>query len=165
MALPPDRRRSGRRGSTAWLKKGQTRPVWVFASTAGTALDESNVRKAFNQILDKAELHRRGPHQLRHTFGSLLINVGEPVTYVSRQLGHKDSAITLKVYARWLPDETRRRGVDRLDETQPSATPAQPDQKIAVGENPVSRWQESGEPPRNRTENPQIKSLLLCQLS
>jgi len=22
-----------------------------------------------------------------------------------------------------------------------------------------------GEPPRNRTENPQIKSLLLCQLS
>ena len=23
----------------------------------------------------------------------------------------------------------------------------------------------SGEPPRNRTENPQIKSLLLCQLS
>ena len=24
---------------------------------------------------------------------------------------------------------------------------------------------ESGEPPRNRTENPQIKSLLLCQLS
>ena len=60
---------------------------------------------------------------MRHTFGSLLINVGEPVTYVSRQLGHKDSAITLRVYARWLPDETRRRGVDRLDETQPSATP------------------------------------------
>jgi integrase len=98
----------------------------VFASTAGTALDESNVRKAFNQILDKAELHRRGPHQMRHTYGSLLINVGEPVTYVSRQLGHKDSAITLKVYARWLQDDSRRRGVDRLDETQPSATPAQP---------------------------------------
>jgi integrase len=48
------------------------------------------------------------------------------VTYVSRQLGHKDSAITLKVYARWLQDDSRRRGVDRLDETQPSATPAQP---------------------------------------
>ena len=48
------------------------------------------------------------------------------------------SAITLKVYARWLPDETRRRGVDRLDETQPSATPAQPARKIAVGENAVS---------------------------
>ena len=102
---------------------------------------------------------------MRHTFGSLLINVGEPVTYVSRQLGHKDSAITLKVYARWLQDDSRRRGVDRLDETQPSATPAQPAREMAVGEMAVSRWKESGEPPRNRTENPQIKSLLLCQLS
>ena len=79
---------------------------------------------------------------MRHTFGSLLINVGEPVTLVSRQSGHKDSPITLRVYARWLPDETWRRGVDRLDETQPSATPAQPAQQFAVGQNPVSRWQE-----------------------
>jgi hypothetical protein len=29
----------------------------------------------------------------------------------------------------------------------------------------VLEIKESGEPPRNRTENPQIKSLLLCQLS
>jgi len=79
---------------------------------------------------------------MRHTFGSLLINVGEPVTLVSRQSGHKDSPITLRVYARWLPDETRRCGVDRLDETQPSAPPAQPAQQFAVGQNPVSRWQE-----------------------
>jgi integrase len=127
-----------RHQSLTWLKKGLHRPVWVFASSAGTALDESNVRKAFNQILDKAELHRRGPHQMRHTFASLLINVGEPVTYVSRQLGHKDSAITLRVYARWLPDDRRRRGVDLLDEGQPDATPAQPARGEAVGENPVS---------------------------
>jgi hypothetical protein len=64
--------------------------------------------------------------------------VGEPVTYVTRQLGHKDSAITLRVYARWLPDDRRRRGVDLLDEAQPDATPAQPKQRMAVGENAVS---------------------------
>ena len=40
-------------------------PDWVFASVTGTALDESNVRKAFNRVLDKAELRRRGPHQTR----------------------------------------------------------------------------------------------------
>ena len=62
--------------STVWLKKAQSRPAWAFASTAGTAPDESKVRKAFNQILDKAGLHRLGPHQMRHTFGSLLISVG-----------------------------------------------------------------------------------------
>jgi hypothetical protein len=43
-------------------------------------------------------------------------------------------------YARWLQDDSRRRGVDRLDETQPSATPAQPARRIAVGEIAVSRW-------------------------
>src|SRR5438132_14106161 len=37
---------------------------WVFASVTGTALDEANVRKAFNRILDAAELDRRGPHQM-----------------------------------------------------------------------------------------------------
>ena len=154
-----------RQQRAAWLKKGQPRPEWIFASSAGTALDESNVRKAFAQILDKAELHRRGPHQMRHTFASLLINAGEPVTYVSRQLGHKDSSITLRVYARWLPDDTGRKGVDRLDDTQLTATPAQTREKIAVGENAVTDWEVRDEPPRNRTENPQIKSLLLCQLS
>ena len=81
-----------RHQSTVWLKKAQSRPAWAFASTAGTALDESNVRKAFNQILDKTGLHRRGPHQMRHTFGSLLINVGEPVTYVSRHTGQEQSS-------------------------------------------------------------------------
>jgi integrase len=59
-----------------------------------TALDESNVRKAFNRILEKAELRLRGPHQIRHTFASLRLQDGAPITYVSRQLAHKDSAIS-----------------------------------------------------------------------
>ncbi len=75
-----------------------------------------NVRKAFNRILDKAELHRRGPHQMRHTFASLLLQAGVPITYVSRQFGHRDSAITLRVYAHWLPEAGADKGVDRLDD-------------------------------------------------
>jgi integrase len=55
-------------------------PEWIFASHAGTALDESNVRKAFNRLLDAAGLHRRGPHQMRHTFASLLLQEGAPIT-------------------------------------------------------------------------------------
>jgi hypothetical protein len=56
----------------------------------------------------------------------------EVVPYVSRQLGHKDSSITLKVYAHWIPDASTVRAVDLLDETRPSATQAQP--AAAVGE-------------------------------
>jgi hypothetical protein len=51
----------------------------------------------------------------------------------NRQLGHKDSAITLRVYACWLPDETRRRGVDRAGWDAPIRNP----QRIAVGEDPA----------------------------
>jgi integrase len=123
----------------AWLKVGHPLPEWVFASASGTALDESNVRKAFNGPLDRAELRRRGPHQMRHTFASLLLAAGEPITYVSRQLGHRDSAITLRVYAHRLPDAPARKGVDRLDEPRPSATPAQPDALTESEKNQLSR--------------------------
>jgi hypothetical protein len=40
------------------------------------------------------------------------------------------------------------------------ARPAASDHKFLVALD-----EQCGEPPRNRTENPQIKSLLLCQLS
>jgi len=124
-----------------WLAKGQPRPEWVFASVSGTALDESNVRKALNRILEKAELRHRGPHQMRHTCASLLLAAGEPITYVSKLLGHHDASITLRVYAHWLPDTTRRRGVDQLDDARPSATPAQPEALTVNERNQLSRYE------------------------
>ena len=104
-----------RRESARWLALGLPRPDWVFATGTGTSFDESNVRKAFARILTKADLHWRGPHQMRHTFASLLLQAGAPITYVSQQLGHHDSSITLRVYAHWLPEAGAERGVDRLD--------------------------------------------------
>jgi hypothetical protein len=71
--------------------------AWVFAPVTGTALDESNVWKAFNRLLEAADLDCRGPHQMRHTFASLLLQHGVPITYVSHQLGHRDASITLRL--------------------------------------------------------------------
>src|SRR5580658_7838029 len=102
---------------------------------------------------------------MRHTFASQLLQAGEPITYVSAQLGHKDSSITLRVYAHWLPDTTTRKGVDRLDDewaTHPTASQAHPEEGRAL---PVRAYSSnflgnSSEPGGNRTHNPQIKSLL-----
>jgi integrase len=102
-----------RRQRAVWRELGAPVPEWVFASTVGTPLDEANVRKALNRILEEAGMRQRGPHQMRHTFASLVLQAGEPITYVSNQLGHKDSAITLRVYAHWLPNVGGRRGVDQ----------------------------------------------------
>jgi len=73
-----------------------------------------------------AEVHHRGLHQMRHTCASLLLQHGAAITYVARQLGHRDASTTLRIYAHWLPDASRTRAVDLLDGAQPTATPAQP---------------------------------------
>ena len=39
------------------------------------------------------------PHELRHTFASILVAIGRDPTYVMQQLGHTDPAFTLRVYS------------------------------------------------------------------
>jgi len=63
-------------------------------------------------------------------FATLLLQAEAPITYVSQQLGHADASITLRVYAHYLLDASRKH-VDLLD-TQPSAIPAQPEDAIAA---------------------------------
>ena len=53
------------------------------------------------------------PHTLRHAFGSLLLAWGEPLNYVSAQLGHGSASFTLQTYLHeikerreWSKDET-----------------------------------------------------------
>lgn len=87
-----------------FLKRGLQRPEIVFPAETGTRLDDSNVRKAFRAICEKAELRRRTPHDMRHTFATLSLLEGAPLAYVSKQLGHADKAITLRVYTHWFPD-------------------------------------------------------------
>ena len=60
----------------------------------------------------------RKVHTLRHTFASLLIQGGEPITYVQRQLGHHSPAFTLAVYTHFVPQGDRR-AVDALDDATP----------------------------------------------
>jgi hypothetical protein len=75
--------------------------------------------------------------------------------------------ITLRVYAHWLPGSSGVRAVDLLDDTPPSATQTQPvtQDREWKNEECCKCLRQNGEPRRNRTFNPQIKSLLLCQLS
>lgn len=91
-------------------------PAWIFPSPEGTALEERNVRTVFARLLAKADMRQICIHDLRHTYSTLLLQTGAPITYVSQQPGHRDASITLRVYAHWLPDVSRR--VDRLDPLQ-----------------------------------------------
>lgn len=60
--------------------------------------------------LKKAGIPYRNLYQMRHTFASLMIANGEDVLWVSNMLGHKDSSMTLEIYARYVKQTNRKRG-------------------------------------------------------
>ncbi len=99
------------------LKRGWSQvPEWVFCSTAGTPLDHAHLVKVFKRVLKNASLplnHR--VYDLRHTYATLLLAGGVPITYVAAQLGHAKPTTTLAHYAHWI-NSGGERLVDVLDE-------------------------------------------------
>ena len=55
-------------------------------------------------MIKVAGLENVTPHTLRHTVATLLVRAGVPLIEVSKLLGHKDSRITERVYAKFSPD-------------------------------------------------------------
>jgi hypothetical protein len=144
----------------ASLPKGEM-PPWVFPSDAWTPMDHANVAKAFKRVLKAAGLAlHHSPHDLRHTFASLLLQQGESIQYVQRMLGHASITPTVDTYGKWLPMGNKA-AVDRLD------TPIAEDggKMVAEGTTGLPGVSEVvdgvGDPGRARTFNPEIKSLLL----
>jgi integrase len=67
---------------------------WLFLSEAGTPLTKQNVERALTRIVGRAGLPHFTPHDLRHTYASLLLQRGENPTYVQQQLGHATLSMT-----------------------------------------------------------------------
>jgi len=104
----------GRRQEQA-LKSGSQLCPWVFTCQKGKPVGMNNVKaRHFKRVLRKAGLRDIRFHDLRHTYASLLLAQGEPITYVSNQLGHKNPGITLKIYSHWIPKENQRDAVNKL---------------------------------------------------
>jgi integrase len=92
---------------------------YVFTTRTGTPLHWANISaRALKPALRKAGIRPIRWHDLRHTFASLLIAGGANITFVSRQLGHSSSQITLGVYAHLLDrEEQAQRTRDMLERT------------------------------------------------
>jgi integrase len=72
----------------------------VFCSAAGRTIGHRNLTaRGLEKAAKRAALKDVTFHVLRHTFASILIAKGHDPVFVSRQLGHANAAITLKVYA------------------------------------------------------------------
>jgi integrase len=95
------------------LAHGFTEP-WLFLSTVGTRLRKENTELLMTRLCRRAGLRHFTPHDLRHTFASLLLQRGETPKSV-QQLGHSSLALTTDLYGKWLRAQPTRGGVAALD--------------------------------------------------
>ena len=94
-----------------WQQTGHT-----FASTIGTPLDERNVRREFYALLKAQNLPRMRPHDLRHSYATILIAAGEHPKVVQEVLGHSSVQLTVDTYSHLLPDlKLKERAAAKLD--------------------------------------------------
>ena len=89
------RRQAGERlkAGSAWQDNGL-----IFATTLGTLIDPSNLRREFNKVCASAHLGHWHPHELRHSAVSLLSASGVPIELVADVMGHSTTRTTEAVY-------------------------------------------------------------------
>ena len=155
-----------RQQRVAWMRRGRPLPDLVFPSNVETPLDDSRIRKVVLAIVKKADVRRRPKiiHVARHTFASLLIQQGESLAYVRDLMGHSSIQVTVDIYGHLVPGGNRD-AVARLDAPATSRNPSATGLDLPMAVGGRKSFVSCGEPGGNRTPNPQIKSLLLCQLS
>lgn len=79
-------------------------PELVFPSENGLVLRDSTALVKLKRHLREAGIREVRFHDLRHTAATLMRRSGIPLETVSKLLGHKDSAITVRMYSHVLPD-------------------------------------------------------------
>jgi integrase len=73
----------------------------VFPNSVGNFLDHAKLRRRFHKALDAAGLKRIRFHDLRHTFGTLAVQVF-PMSDVKAYMGHADIQTTM-IYVHHVP--------------------------------------------------------------
>ena len=59
-------------------------------------------KRMWTRILKRAGVRYRYPQQMRHTYASMMLQAGESVMWVSKQMGHTSWAFTARTYSRWV---------------------------------------------------------------
>lgn len=81
---------------------------YVFITQNGGKIkSRQNVNRTLQNIMCRAgcSVDKITPHELRHTFGSLLIKKKVDIKVVSKLLGHKDISVTYNIYIHILQEQ------------------------------------------------------------
>ena len=66
------------------------------------------IQRAMQRACKAARLRVRNPHDLRHTYATMLLMDHYSPAYVQKQLGHSSISITVDIYGHWIPGEGKK---------------------------------------------------------
>lgn len=95
-----------REALTAAPRRGPDEPVF-FAPRTGDRMRGDSITHALPVILEAAGLGHLTPHALRHGAATLMLTSGVPMRVISEQLGHRNPALTSRIYAHVIPEQQR----------------------------------------------------------
>ncbi len=111
------------KGRESRLKGRATVPMTVMARDALAAAYEAretdwviewagqpitSIKSGFRRTAARGGLKGVTPHVLRHTAAVWMAEAGTPMSEIAQYLGHRSTAVTERVYARYSPDYLRR---------------------------------------------------------
>ncbi|OHV11169.1 Arm DNA-binding domain-containing protein [Kushneria phosphatilytica] len=73
--------------------------------------DQAIRKTLWAHALKRAGVRYRRQYQTRHTYASMMVSAGEPLAWVSNQMGHTDVIITARIYANWIPVSSQQAGL------------------------------------------------------
>lgn len=88
-------------------RRGADEPVFYSPRHARERLRGSSVSHALPRLLRAAGLPALTPHALRHGAATLMLADGHPMRVIAEQLGHRNPALTARVYAHVIPEAQR----------------------------------------------------------
>lgn len=86
-------------------RRGQNEPVFFAPSKRRERMLGTSVSHALPRLLAAHGLPPLSPHKLRHAAATLMVRDGVPMRVVAEQLGHRNPAITARIYAHVSPDQ------------------------------------------------------------
>ncbi len=135
----------------------------VFPGAHGGRLNHGYFyRHVWRPSITKAKLELR-IHDLRHAYTSLLLAFGDPILYVSRQIGHSSAKLTLDTYGHLVEEGhalDRETTLRKLEEALHGAVRVLSEPGVRE-EASAERLDETGAGDRTRTDDLRITSALL----
>ena len=90
--------------------------IFLWPRSQKVLSGDNDIReKLWRPVVVRSGVRYRTLYQTRHTFGSMMLSAGEPLAWVSKQMGHRDVVFTARTYAQWIPNTSPELGLRAVE--------------------------------------------------